>query len=205
MSLLTSVDVSAVPVIGFSKRMVFPGQDVVRSRYTGQVQVVGRGPGHWAGSITWLPAERAHIDALSVLFACLEGEANSVDLTLPASRYASTHQHGAGHRASTTGAGTIANGVLTVPVQKDAGSGAIQVATGGHVNIGARLYQCVHGVIFLTTANMQVVPVARPASGATLTINAPFVRVRAALSDQGLISHVGHVNDPVVLDWEEIV
>lgn len=200
-----------VPVIGFTMRMVFPGQDVVRSRYSGQAQVVGRGPGHWAGSVTWLPATRAHVGVLSAFFACIEGEANHTRIPLPASRYAPLVAPPSGFRASAADTGTISSGAgtMTVSVRKDTAHN-YTIMRGSMVNIGTRLYQVIvaHASVQGALGNetdMNVVPLAPVAVGASLSLAAPFVRARAAVSEQGLIGHTGHVNDPVVWDWEEAI
>lgn len=214
---------ASVPVIGFSMRLVIPGQDVVTSRYTGQVQVIGRGPGYRAGSVTWMPTTDAHLRTLAMLYTRLEGQRESVRLSLPR-RYRPDTPIPAGARIKPTSAnGEIDNGAWKIELHRDIaqatlGAAGYTMQEGQWVNVAGRLYQVASRVTIPNDGagvDVRLFPPADPygLSGRTSTatilnaigVNSPDVNARAAVPDQGVLSQAGHANDPIVFDWQEVV
>lgn len=211
---ITVSGLSDVPMVGFTKRMVFPGQTVARSRHTGQAQIIGRGPGHWAGSVTWVPTTREHVRTLDRLFSALAGMIESVRLPLPLTRYGPDVPLPAGARIITGSALDNPRGgtwdVILLRDAGDLGAAGYRFASGSYINVGERLYQIQSGGILINTVLNTSFPLlpgilTRPRTGSSVTVNAPFVRARAASPDQGDLQHTGWANEPVVWDWEEVI
>lgn len=190
------------PYVAWNMRMVFPGQSTVVSRYTGQAETIGRGPGYFAGFCTWFPKDENSMRELERFFFQMEGGINYTDLQLPR-RYDAQEPMSASRIF--VSAARIFTASRDVEVTMDIDSGTPNIIEGDFVNIGDRLYRVRQGTNVGQPNQMYVLPMAVPAVGAEVEKNFLTVKARASSSDQGDLLTEGWIHRPVTFDWVEVV
>jgi len=79
----------AVPLTEVNCELIWPGQRIHESIYTGSQQAISRGVGRWSGTFVWAARSRSQqaddIAAIDAFFALAEGAVNTFDLPVPVS------------------------------------------------------------------------------------------------------------------------
>lgn len=199
---------SESPLSRWDMGMVFPGQAVVESRYTGRREVIGRGPGLFAGSCTWIPRTDDGRREIEQLMFKLQGGIHTTQLWLPA-RYQKQSSLPTGtNELSTITAVSVeaATGIMSLSFTTVSLTSTI--TAGDFVNINGRLYNVLRFTQTGTGSGpytIEVVPNARPAVGDVISRGQPFVEVRSLSDGQGEIQASGWRLRPVSFDWVEAV
>lgn len=188
------------PMVAFSMRQVFPGQVLLTTRHSGVTSAIGRGPARYEGYCTWRAQGDAAGRELAAFFARMQGYTHQARIYLPRTRYAPQTPPPSGLSVVVaSSAVNMANHTLAITLTVAGGAHVIQA--GDHVNIGNRLYH----VITSATDAINVLPMAVPADGATISMANPFLIVRAAAADQGDLISTGWRDRDVTFDWVESV
>ena len=176
------------------------GQVALRSIYGAGTQVLGRGPGYWAGRLEIAPTDRftdATRRAVEMFLSRLRGVLNTFEVPI--------------HRPSS---GTLAAGTaLTVSVATMIASGALEITVmgaarrlvvGDYVRIGGRLYQLATDMV---ASKFTVEPPAMPPTGSAVLWENVTCRARLAESREGglVSSWTPDFGGPWVIDWEEAI
>lgn len=84
-------------------------------------------------------------------------------------------------------------------------TGTPSISAGDHINIGDRLYRVLEGTTSASDTTISVLPLARPADGASIRVINPYILARSAEVDREDLVTEGWRNRPVVFDWVEAI
>lgn len=200
---------SNAPLIAFGDiRMVFPGQSTVTSRYTGQQETIGRGPGLFAGFCTWYPRNEAGRRELEDFFFKLQGGIHTARILLPRRYQRQSDRPTGSLEVSTITAVAVSEAQGTMSLTFTTAGLTSTITAGDFVNINRRLYKVLSGPGANTGTGpytITVVPPAQPAVGDVISRGQPHVDARATGDNQGGVTSEGWILRPVTLDWIEEV
>ena len=192
---------AAVRITRAPMRLVVPGQNVLRSPYTGDRQVFSPGPGYYTGRHVISDIGETINGVYHAPRRLMESFLNRLHgvsgvMELPVCRPAEGPL-AAGTALSVTSASIVSGVVVVVAANASAGG----LLRGDLVSIGNRLYELAAD---MTATGMSLIPAVIPAASAE--IRWEDVKVRASLTEQSagdIGAHNPDFSGPWTLEWVE--
>lgn len=189
----TIVVPSTLTMTRFDMGIHYPGQEIFDSYTSGATQRIVRGPGYYAGVVTFAEVEGvtdpARVD-MEVFLAELEGIANDFLLEIP--------------QPATTASGDASVGTVTsgddLYITVAGLTGVIE--KGRYIRVGERLYQCKTSS---SAGTLRLAPNFAPRAGDAIVYDRPRVKAHLADTSAVLTHYGGDFVGPWTLKWREVV